>query len=638
MLDALYQDSTSRVLDDMQARPTPRPASEPGFWAGVWSAAPRGFGVAVNETVRTGFRAITANADAVMLRQQREADDFTAEAIFKRRLELGDGRAQTDAQLRAAVDYWQPDPGTVGAAAEAVQGFTRFATKAVGYSLAVGPVAGAALTGADIGGAEYLNLRDQGVDAATAAKVGAVRGLAAGVTVALPVAGKGLASTAALVGLGGPGAFVAEQAAARKILADADYSKLAEQIDPFDPVGLSVATAGAALFGFGAYALRGTGRAKPQPKPEAEPRAVPPQEAVDAAQIVVAREVAEQQALARPGDLAADAMERRAQERAVAQLAAGERIEVGDTVPLRPGDPLPAPLAEMIARTDAVATEARAAEPVPFFDETFPAPRPEPVPLEQALTDEAIRGHLTGMREDTGWAQEGGRILRENGDDQFSPVVARTTWIPNADWWPGRPKGLTEAQVKRAIDKALAGEKLTKRESDMVRYLVDVAAERERSRDWWPEADDLRAAEAPVDAGEAAMVARAASLDEARVEDLAKQHENDGAAFMRSIKEWLDGEQPARPAEGGAANQPAQGAGAGRAESGTGTGGASPVAAADTGLVAAAARVDPALEVELPDGTRLTAADALRVAQEQAAADLNDAQLLQVAAACAIGA
>ncbi|MCU0950794.1 MAG: hypothetical protein MUC68_06945 [Burkholderiaceae bacterium] len=640
MLDALYQDSTSRVLDDMQARPMPRPAPEPGFWSGVWSAAPRGFAVAVNETVRTGFRAITANADAVMLRQQQEADDFTAEAIFKRRLELADERKQADAQMRAAVDYWQPDPGTVGAAAEAVQGFTRFATKAVGYSLAVGPVAGAALTGADIGGAEYINLRDQGVDEATAAKVGAVRGAAAGVTVALPVAGRGLASTAALVGVGGPGAFVAEQAAARKILADADYSKLAGQIDPFDPVGLSVATAGAALFGFGAFALRGSGRAKPKGEPAAEPRQVPPQEAVDAAQLVVAREVADQQALARPGDLAADAIERRAQERAVAQMAAGERVDVADTVPLRPGDPMPAPLAQMIARVDEVAAEARAAESAPFFDEAFPELQPAPVPLDQVLADEAIRGQLTGMREDTGWAQEGGRILREDGEDQMSAVVGRTTWIPNAEWWPGRPKGLTEAQVKRAIDKALAGEKLTKRETDMVRYLVDVAAERERSRDWWPEPDDLRAVDAPVDSGEAAMVARAAALDEGRVEDLARQFEDDGAGFMRAIKEWLDGEQPARPAEGGAANQPAPGAAAARtgARPDPGAARAGPVAPADAGLVAAATRVDPALQVELPDGTRTTAADALRAIQEQAAAEVNDAQLLQVAAACAIGA
>ena len=61
-----------------------------------------------------------------------------------------------------------------------------------------------------------------------------------------------------------------------------------------------------------------------------------------------------------------------------------------------------------------------------------------------------------------------------------------------------------------------------------------------------------------------------------------------------------------------------------------------PAAAADAGLVAAAARVDPALEIELPDGTRTTAAEALRTAQEQAAAEVADAQLLQVAAACAI--
>jgi diguanylate cyclase (GGDEF)-like protein len=90
-------------------------------------------------------------------------------------------------------------------------------------------------------------------------------------------------------------------------------------------------------------------------------------------------------------------------------------------------------------------------------------------------TDEDLRAGLTAMKSETGWAQTGGRLLRDATTDE---VTGRTSWIPNADWWPGRPKGLKEQEVHAAVDKALTGQPLKKRERDMVAYMVDVHDER----------------------------------------------------------------------------------------------------------------------------------------------------------------
>lgn len=96
----------------------------------------------------------------------------------------------------------------------------------------------------------------------------------------------------------------------------------------------------------------------------------------------------------------------------------------------------------------------------------------QPAPLE--LSDD-MRAELTVMRSETGWAEIGGRLIR---DATTGEVCDRTKWVANADWWPGRPKGLNEKQVQAAIDHALAGETLSKAERLLVDYLIDFATAR----------------------------------------------------------------------------------------------------------------------------------------------------------------
>ena len=215
--------------------------------------------------------------------------------------------------------------------------------------------------------------------------------------------------------------------------------------------------------------------------------------------------------------------------------------------------------------------------------------------LEQRIADPGIRAELQNMRGETGWAEVGGRLVRSEGRE--GEVTGRTSWIPNADWWPGRPKGLTEIQTRAAIDKALAGEPLNAKETRFVDYATQIADENIRSSAHAPTADELSSADlGPKDALDVSMVARASELDEGAVERLSVAHEGDDAAFMRGIKEMLDAnDQNAKTAIGGQAGiaeaQPAAaGAAAGRS--------ASPAAATGareaTGIVELGAGVSPA--------------------------------------------
>lgn len=278
-IDDMFQAGTDQVLDDRVARPLPAPAVRPSFGSNAWStttAVVRGPAAGVNESA--GFFADILGAyGSVQAGYGAQTDPtllFDSKAAEARRVEGIDARAQvqsgeafsteTGDALRAGAKFYMPDPATSGTAENLIFGLGRFMTKAVGYSVAAGPIAGAGLTGLDEAYTEADRLKAQGVDFETRIKVGAAAGVVAGVSVALPIAGKTVAGTAGLVAAGGPGGFIAQQATSKAILQNAGYDKLAEQYDPFDPVGLAISTLVPAAFG--AYAMRGV-RATPAPAP-----------------------------------------------------------------------------------------------------------------------------------------------------------------------------------------------------------------------------------------------------------------------------------------------------------------------------------------------------------------------------------
>lgn len=277
MLDSMFQEGTDKVLDDRVSRPLPEPTARPSFGASLWNATtalPRGVGAGANESA--GFMSDVLSAFGTVQRAYGlQADpSLLFGGAEKRRQEGQAARDQVQSgeafstdlgtSFRATARSFAPDPATANMAEQILFGLGRFGAKAVGYSLTAGPVPGAVLTGADEGMTEADKLKTEGVDFQTRTKVGAVAGMSAAAATALPVAGTTLKSTAALVAAGGPGSFIAQQAASRAILENAGYDKIAMQYDPFDPVGLAFSIGVPSAFGV--YSMRSAARsAKPAP-------------------------------------------------------------------------------------------------------------------------------------------------------------------------------------------------------------------------------------------------------------------------------------------------------------------------------------------------------------------------------------
>lgn len=69
-----------------------------------------------------------------------------------------------------------------------------------------------------------------------------------------------------------------------------------------------------------------------------------------------------------------------------------------------------------------------------------------------------------------GWEQKGGHIIRDE-DDQ---VVARTKWIPRAQWWAERPHRFSEQQTAGIALKYLSGKELTRTERACFLHLIEI--------------------------------------------------------------------------------------------------------------------------------------------------------------------
>jgi hypothetical protein len=269
MIDTLSQEGTDKALDDIVQRPQPLQPTKPGLWSGFGSSPFRGIGGGAAEMIGStaellgAYGQVEASMGLNNVRGQfalpTDAERKAQEAARQKMLTKGlDFSNEAGDLFRARAKEIMPDPQTTGAAAQVTAGLTSFATKAIGYSLTTGPAAPVML-GTDAGLTEADKLKQEGVDLETRTKAGVVAGTVAGASIVLPVGGSTALKTAGLVGLAGPGGFVAQNATERAILANAGYDKISSQYDPFDPVGLTLATLVPA--GFGAVHLAGAGRA-----------------------------------------------------------------------------------------------------------------------------------------------------------------------------------------------------------------------------------------------------------------------------------------------------------------------------------------------------------------------------------------
>lgn len=283
MIDEMFQEGTDKVLDDRVARPLAARPVQPSFGVSLWNTT-----IAPLKGPVTGTGELIANwADnvgafgAVQAGYGLQADPTNLFNSAARKKRIEDGQKSRDeiqsgaafstelgASIRSGAQSYMPDPSTSNAVEDVLFGLTRFMTKAVGYSVVAGGVPGAVLTGVDEGMTEADRLKSQGVDFGTRTKVGTVAGATSAAAVALPIVGRTWAQTAGLVVAGGPGGFIAQQAASKAILENAGYDKIADQYNPFDPVGLAVSTL--VPLPFAAVAMRGA-RAQAKVPPAADP-------------------------------------------------------------------------------------------------------------------------------------------------------------------------------------------------------------------------------------------------------------------------------------------------------------------------------------------------------------------------------
>lgn len=239
MFDSLYPAETKNALKSA----LPERRSPKGLWdnlGGTLREAPR---VSVIETARAleGFKSLIGLSDGSTVETQQ----------------LGSPSISTS--MGRDIKRFTPDPETTGAASQIVFGFGKVISKALPFGVVGGLPVAALGTGAVDGTAEAQRLQDEGVDAATAAKVGFVRAATTAIGVALPVVGRTALQTAGLVLGGGPASFMVEQQASKMILDGADYAAIARRYDPLDPVGLAVSAMVPGVMGGVLHAARARG-------------------------------------------------------------------------------------------------------------------------------------------------------------------------------------------------------------------------------------------------------------------------------------------------------------------------------------------------------------------------------------------
>jgi len=266
MYDDLYPEAAQTALDAKAARP-PEPKQTPRFslW-GTTAAVPKG--VAAGAAQATGSAADILGAFGSVLGTEGSAggmfslptpeeDKQQREATEKLRANGPDYMSEGGRSFRNVAKDYTPDPLTTHAAERIVFDFSRMGSKAITAAATMGGIPGAVVAGAEEGFTVSDQLAQEGVDLGTRSAVGGVTAVTNAVSFALPVAGKTIAQTVGLAAVGGPGSFITQNYAAREILKNADYSKLADQYDPFDPMGIGMAAGLSLVFGGAAMGMRG---------------------------------------------------------------------------------------------------------------------------------------------------------------------------------------------------------------------------------------------------------------------------------------------------------------------------------------------------------------------------------------------
>lgn len=620
----LYGEETAARINTL--RPTDK--AEAGLFEGTGRMVMQGF-------AKTGRALSLAAAPLAMAFEKSPNSTELQDSYFKKREEVFQG----------AVDHWTPKPNEIGAAAEVVGPLLSmipqvFASPAL------------AIASTQLSTAEDLVRKE--VDTTKAQQVGAVQaaGLALGIWV--PIFGRTLAER---VLAGGVGFNVAQGAAMRAASGELlEGTPAAGDFKTLDATALTLDVLLGAAFGGLAHihpGMRAEGEAWQKRISDMVSRLKPSE--VDALVALKAGEHLNVDSMpGKPVDLVdTDAHVQRIRQ-AIDDLANDRPVNVEDMPPPKfEPDAARAQEAErVIEEWRGEAEMERAAQAADVAEAAAIRATSEAPDAAPSMADPIYRQSIEAMANETGWAETGGRVIR---DPQTGQVSGRTSRVPNAEWWPGRPKGLSEAKAKQAIAKALAGEPLKPAEQRLIDYMMEYSRERVvpalRRLEGLDEAERARMANDLAaeglsghvrDLADYELIRQASEIDDGALEKAAVMYQNDDVAFMREAERIVSehtsrqANQGAAPDGGGEARQAA--AGAARPEDAAQAAGLDPLATAAHRFAAD----NPDLLINL--GKHADGSDVVSTAREylEAADDIvrqanDDARLFDAAAGCLLG-
>lgn len=272
-----YQEGTDLVTQFQIDRPLEPPKPKPK--RSGWTTLPRAVAAGVAEVGANVSDIIGASAQAYadygltqnplqpMTDQQRAERDQAIKDFSP------NFRPEQSKPLYEFSENLRVDPQLATTAESIFFGITKGLTKAIPAAIVGGPLVGASVLGVSEGMTQAEELAQQGVDVSTRTKVGAVTGAVTGLSALVPVAGNTIAQTAGLALASGPAAYMAQQKLTSEILSRANYPEIAQQYDPLDPVGLTVAAL--LPFGLGVHSMKAASRATARQTAKGDTSAAP---------------------------------------------------------------------------------------------------------------------------------------------------------------------------------------------------------------------------------------------------------------------------------------------------------------------------------------------------------------------------
>jgi hypothetical protein len=237
----------------------PAPPEPPASF-NLWAFGSSGFGslrIAGYQTAANFFD-LTAGlsvADRSSVSSMNSTAEEKAALTSRYDADIAANRSQAAAMRQRAAEL-APDPLSAHRSEQVISSLGSGLVRAVGAVSTMGPAAGGVIFGSAEGDNAYAEAREAGIDPKTALKVAGTTGVFSGVTAALPGVGSTIPRTLGLVGVTGPGAYMANEAISRRILQQANYPEQAAMHDPTDPLGLSLSIAiPGVIGGFHARAL-----------------------------------------------------------------------------------------------------------------------------------------------------------------------------------------------------------------------------------------------------------------------------------------------------------------------------------------------------------------------------------------------